>query len=60
MCFCHYKSGVFGHYIQKEGVSTDPNKLKAVEEWHVPNKGSLVWLDIINALYKTLVSLLDL
>ena len=26
-----------GHYIQKEWVSTDPNKLKVVAEWPVPN-----------------------
>lgn len=25
-----------GHYIQAEGVSTDPQKIAAIKEWHVP------------------------
>ena len=25
-----------GHYIQAEGISTDPNKIKAVAEWAIP------------------------
>lgn len=25
-----------GHFIQEEGVSTDPSKVQAVKEWEVP------------------------
>ena len=26
-----------GHYIQREDVSTDPHKVLAIKEWHVPS-----------------------
>lgn len=34
--FATDKVEYLGHYIQKEGVSTYPNKIKAVVEWETP------------------------
>lgn len=25
-----------GHFIEKKGVSTDPRKIEAIQNWHVP------------------------
>ncbi|GAU25035.1 hypothetical protein TSUD_155090 [Trifolium subterraneum] len=36
---CHFttnKVEYLGHFITKEGVSTDPSKISAVSEWHLP------------------------
>ena len=32
-----------GHVISKEGISVDPDKIKAIMEWHVPKDVLDVW-----------------
>ncbi|KAL1224617.1 putative mitochondrial protein [Cardamine amara subsp. amara] len=34
--FATKKVEYLGHYIEEKGISTDPNKIKAVEEWNKP------------------------
>lgn len=34
--FATSKVEYLGHYIEARGVSTDPNKIKAVKEWPIP------------------------
>ena len=33
-----------GHVVTKEGISFDPEKIKAIEEWPVPKDTTDVWL----------------
>ena len=32
-----------GHVISEEGISVDPNKIKAIIGWHVPKDVTDVW-----------------
>ena len=32
-----------GHVVTKEGISIDPEKIKAIEEWPVPKDMTNVW-----------------
>ena len=32
-----------GHVITKDGISVDPDKIKAIEEWPVPKDMTDVW-----------------
>lgn len=36
--FATSKVEYLGHYIEKKGISTDPNKIRAVQEWPEPSK----------------------
>ena len=33
-----------GHVITKDGISIDPDKIKAINEWSVPKDVTDVWL----------------
>ena len=35
--FFKYKIQYLGHVVSKDGISVDPNKIKAITEWSVPN-----------------------
>ena len=35
--FVQQRSVIFGHVISKEGISTDPDKVKVLEKWPIPN-----------------------
>ena len=34
--FFKYIIQYLGHVVSKDGISVDPDKIKAVTEWHVP------------------------
>lgn len=36
-CFATYKVEYLGHFITREGVTTDPSKVRAVADWHQPS-----------------------
>ena len=35
--FVQQRSVILGHVVNKEGISTDPNKVKVLQEWPIPN-----------------------
>ena len=35
--FVQQRSVILGHVVSKEGISTDPDKVKVLEKWPIPN-----------------------